>query len=88
MFKTYFDKFKTVLTFRNSMFILLFFMPILITLLIFFSEDNDEFSQMGNTSYKTKRFSRAAKSVHVRVIQVRIMANQQVKALNTIYARR
>ena len=51
MFKIYFDKFKTASTFRNSVFIVLFFLPILITLLIFFSEDNDEFSQMGNASY-------------------------------------
>ena len=35
MFKTYFDKFKTASTFRNSVFIVLFFLPILITLLIF-----------------------------------------------------
>jgi polyhydroxybutyrate depolymerase len=51
MFKTYFDKLKAASTLRNSFFILLFLLPILITLTLFFSEDNDEFSQMGNASY-------------------------------------
>jgi polyhydroxybutyrate depolymerase len=51
MFKTYFDKLKAASTLRNSFFILLFLLPILITLTLFFSEDNDEFSQMGNAPY-------------------------------------
>ena len=55
MFNTYFDKFKTAATFRNSIIVSLFLLPILIMLFIFFSEDNDEFSQMGNTSYKNEK---------------------------------
>ncbi|OYV20587.1 MAG: polyhydroxybutyrate depolymerase [Methylococcaceae bacterium NSP1-1] len=51
MFKTYFGKLKAASTLRNSFFILLFLLPILITLTLFFGEDNDEFSQMGNASY-------------------------------------
>ena len=51
MFKTYFDKLKAASTLRNSFFILLFLLPILITLTLFFSEENDEFSQMGKASY-------------------------------------
>ena len=51
MFKTYFDKLKPASTLRNSFFLLLFLLPILITLTLFFGEDNDEFSQMGNASY-------------------------------------
>ena len=56
MFKTYFDKLKTAATFRNSVIILLFLLPILITLALFFSEDNDEYSQMGNASYSGDKF--------------------------------
>ena len=55
MFNTYFDKFKTDATFRNSIIVSLFLLPILITLFIFFSEDNDEFSQMGNASYNSDK---------------------------------
>ena len=55
MFNTYFDKFKTAATFRNSIIVSLFLLPILIMLFIFFSEDNDEFSQMGNASYSSDK---------------------------------
>ena len=55
MFKTYFDKFKTAATFRNNIIMSLFLLLILITLFIFFSEDNDEFSQMGNASYSSDK---------------------------------
>ena len=51
MFKAYYDKFKNSVNFRNNVIKLLFLLPILITLALFFSEDHDEFSQMGNASY-------------------------------------
>jgi polyhydroxybutyrate depolymerase len=50
-FKVYLDKFKTASDFRNNVFKLVFLLLILITLVLFFSEDNDEFSQIGNASY-------------------------------------
>lgn len=51
MFKAYSDKLKTASSFRNNVFKLLFVLPIFITLVVFFNEDNDEYSQAGNTSY-------------------------------------
>ncbi|MDO9046760.1 MAG: poly(3-hydroxybutyrate) depolymerase [Methylobacter sp.] len=51
MFKAYLDKLKTTSTLRNNVFKLLFLLPILITLIIFFSENNDEYSQVGSVSY-------------------------------------
>ncbi len=55
MFKSYLDKLRTDSAFRNSIVKSLFLLPILITLIIFFSEDNDEFSQMGNASYSSDK---------------------------------
>jgi polyhydroxybutyrate depolymerase len=51
MFKAYLDKLKTASTLRNSVLKALFLLPILMTLIVFFSQDNDEYSQSGNTSY-------------------------------------
>ena len=50
MFKTLLERFKATSDFRNSNFMALFLLPFLITLLVFFSEDSDEFSEMGNVS--------------------------------------
>ncbi|MDO9270746.1 MAG: poly(3-hydroxybutyrate) depolymerase [Methylobacter sp.] len=54
MFKDYLNKLKTTSTFRNNIFKLLFLLPIVITLIVFFSEDNDEYSQIGSASYDVK----------------------------------
>ncbi len=51
MFKAYTDKLKTTPAFRNNVFKFLFLLPILITLIVFFSEDSDEYSQVGSASY-------------------------------------
>jgi len=51
MFKAYLDKLKATSAIRNNLFKLLFLLPILITLIVFFSEDNDEYSQVGSASY-------------------------------------
>jgi polyhydroxybutyrate depolymerase len=51
MFKAYLDKLKTTSIFRNSVFKFLFFLPIVITLIVFFSEDNDQYSQIASASY-------------------------------------
>jgi len=51
MFKAYQDKLKPTSAIRNNLFKLLFLLPILITLIVFFSEDNDEYSQVGSASY-------------------------------------
>jgi polyhydroxybutyrate depolymerase len=51
MFKAYQDKLKATSAIRNNLFKLLFLLPILITLIVFFSEDNDEYSQVGSASY-------------------------------------
>lgn len=39
------------LTFRNVIIVILFLTPILLMLVVFFGEDSDQFSQMGNASY-------------------------------------
>ncbi|MDP1664531.1 MAG: poly(3-hydroxybutyrate) depolymerase [Methylobacter sp.] len=54
MFKDYLNKLKTPSTFRNNIFKLLFLLPIVITLIVFFSEDNDEYSQIGSAFYDVK----------------------------------
>ncbi|TRX01014.1 poly(3-hydroxybutyrate) depolymerase [Candidatus Methylobacter oryzae] len=51
MFKAYSDKLKMTPAIRNNAFKLLFLLPILITLIVFFSENSDEYSQVGSTSY-------------------------------------
>ncbi|MGZ5006534.1 MAG: hypothetical protein ACXWFI_01365 [Methylobacter sp.] len=51
MFKVYLDKLKTASIVRNSLFkALLFLLPVLITLIVFFSQDNGH-SQLGVASY-------------------------------------
>ncbi len=50
MFKAFLDKFKT------TVIKLLFVLPILITLFIFFSEDSDTFSQTANASYSGDKY--------------------------------
>jgi polyhydroxybutyrate depolymerase len=51
MFKAYLDQLKATSSIRNNVFKLLFLLPILITLIVFFSDDNDEYSQVGSASY-------------------------------------
>ncbi len=51
MFKAYLDKLNAAPTIRNNVFKLLFVLPILLTLIVFFSEDNDQYSQVGSASY-------------------------------------
>lgn len=51
MFKAYLDKLKAAPSIRNNVFKLLFVLPILLTLIVFFSEDNDQYSQAGSASY-------------------------------------
>jgi len=51
MFKAYLDKLKAAPTIWNNVFKLLFLLPILLTLIVFFSEDNDQYSQAGSASY-------------------------------------
>jgi polyhydroxybutyrate depolymerase len=51
MFEDYLDKLKMATPFQKNAFKLLFLLPIVITLIVFFSEDNDEYSQIGSASY-------------------------------------
>ncbi len=51
MFEDYMDKLKTATPFQKTVFKSLFLLPVVITLLVFFSEDNDEYSQIGSASY-------------------------------------
>ncbi|WP_432744042.1 poly(3-hydroxybutyrate) depolymerase [Methylobacter sp. G7] len=51
MFEDYLDKLKTATPFWSTVFKLLFLLPILIMLIVFFSEDNDEHAQIGSASY-------------------------------------
>ncbi len=51
MFDDYRDKLKTATPFQKNVFKSLFLLPVVITLLVFFSEDNDEYSQIGRASY-------------------------------------
>jgi len=51
MFKDNLDPLKATSSIRNNVFKLLFLLPILITLIVFFSDDNDEYAQVGSASY-------------------------------------
>jgi polyhydroxybutyrate depolymerase len=51
MLKTYLDKLKTDPVWRSNAIKLLFALPIIITLGLFFSDDSDEYAQMGNANY-------------------------------------
>lgn len=51
MIGTYLKKLKPYLSFRNYVIIFLFLLPILITLVFFFTGSDDEFSRMGNAVY-------------------------------------
>lgn len=57
MFEDYLDKLKTATPFQKNVFKILFFLPIFIMLIIFLSEDNEDYSQIGNASYGSETAS-------------------------------